>query len=108
MKRALGLFATLVLLILPLVAEATQQASAPQIAIEHFTFGPSTLTVAVGTTVTWVNRDDELHTATSSTGLFASPGLDTGDVFSYRFNTPGTYVYVCALHPYMTGTIIVQ
>jgi plastocyanin len=41
-------------------------------------------------------------------GLFASPGLDAGDVFSYRFTAPGTYSYFCALHPQMTGTIIVR
>ena len=43
-----------------------------------------------------------------SNGLFASPGLDTEDVFSYRFTAPRTYGYFCALHPHMTGTIIVQ
>jgi plastocyanin len=45
---------------------------------------------------------------TSTQGLFASPGLDSGDNFSYRFTTPGTYPYFCALHPHMKGTIIVQ
>jgi plastocyanin len=71
-------------------------------------FGPVTLTVSVGTTVTWVNNDDDLHTVTSTQGLFASPGLDHGDTFSYRFTAPGTYSYFCALHPHMKGTVIVQ
>jgi plastocyanin len=89
-------------------AASTEVASGPQIAVEHFMFGPATLTVRVGTTVTWVNHDDDLHAVTSSNGLFSSPGLDTDDVFSYRFTTPGTYAYFCALHPHMTGMIIVQ
>jgi plastocyanin len=108
MKRALAIFAVLVLLVLPVVGGATQEASVPQISIEHFAFGTSMLSVTVGTTVTWVNHDDDLHTVTSSDGLFASPGLDTDDVFAYHFTAPGTYAYRCALHPHMTGTIIVQ
>src|SRR5215813_421034 len=70
---------------------STEVAFGPQIAIAHFMFGPATLTVRVGTTVVWVNQDDDLHTVTSSNGLFSSPGLDVDDVFSYRFTTPGTY-----------------
>jgi len=89
-------------------AALTEVASGPQIAIEHFMFGPAMVTLRVGTTGIWVNHDDDLHIVTSSNGLFASPGLDADDVFSYRFTTPGTYAYFCALHPHMTGTIIVQ
>jgi hypothetical protein len=68
----------------------------------------ATLTIRAGTTVTWVNNDDDLHTVTSTQGLFASPGLDHGDTFAYRFTAPGMYPYFCALHPHMQGTIIVQ
>lgn len=89
-------------------ASSTEVAPSPQIAIEHFMFGPVTLIVHVGTTVMWVNHDDDLHTVTSSNGLFSSPGLDTDDVFMYRFTAPGIYSYFCALHPHMKGTIIVQ
>jgi len=108
MKRALAILAVLVLLVLPVVGGATQEASGSQISIEHFAFGTPMLSVTVGTTVTWVNHDDDLHTVASSDGLFASPGLDTDDVFAYHFTAPGTYAYRCALHPHMTGTIIVQ
>jgi plastocyanin len=83
-------------------------ATAPQVIVEHAMFGPSTLTISAGTTVTWVNHDGDLHTVTSSQGLFASPGLDSEDQFSYRFTAPGMYPYFCALHPHMKGTIIVQ
>lgn len=83
-------------------------ASAPSVTIEHFAFLPKALTVATGTTVTWVNHDKEIHTATSRTGTFASSGLDPDETFSHRFTTPGTYTYFCALHPRMTATIIVK
>jgi plastocyanin len=87
---------------------ATAAATAPQVTLEQAMFGPATLTIRVGATVTWVNHDGDLHTVTSTQGLFASPGLDSGDTFAYRFTAPGTYPYFCALHPHMQGTIIVQ
>jgi plastocyanin len=87
---------------------ATAVATAPQVTVAQATFGPATLTIRVGATVTWVNNDGDLHTVTSSQGLFASPGMDSGDTFAYRFTAPGTYPYFCALHPHMKGTIIVQ
>ena len=80
----------------------------PQITIENYEFKPATLTVPVGTTVTWISRDDEPHTVTSAEDVFASPGLDADETFSYTFSTPGTYTYHCKLHPHMTGTIIVK
>ena len=87
---------------------ATAAATAPQVTLEQAMFGPATLTIRVGAAVTWVNNDGDLHTVTSTQGLFASPGLDSGDTFAYRFTAPGTYPYFCALHPHMKGTIIVQ
>ena len=87
---------------------ATAAATAPQVTVEQATFGPATLTIHAGATVTWVNHDSDLHTVTSTQGLFVSPGMDSGDTFSYRFTAPGTYAYFCALHPHMKGTIIVQ
>ena len=86
-------------------------ASAPvgsEVGIREFAFVPRTLTVSVGTTVTWTNRDEEPHTVTSANGDFSSPGLDTDEAFSRKFTAPGTYTYFCALHPHMTATIIVK
>ncbi len=80
----------------------------PQIRIENFQFNPTTVTVPVGTTVTWKNDDGTLHTVTSTTKVFTSAGLDGGEVFSYTFTSPGTYTYFCKLHPHMTGTIVVK
>jgi len=66
------------------------------------------LTVPAGTAVTWVNRDDDVHTVTSTAGLFGSGGLDADDTFTFTFAKPGTYDYFCKLHPLMTGTVVVQ
>ena len=79
-----------------------------EIKIDNFTFNPQQIAVPVGTTVTWINHDDIPHTATSKTGLFRSKALDTDDKFSFTFTTPGSYAYFCALHPHMTGSIVVE
>jgi plastocyanin len=76
--------------------------------IDNFTFSPSTLTVSVGTKVTWTNEDDIPHTVNATTQAFKSGALDTDETFSFTFTTPGTYQYFCALHPHMTGTIVVE
>ena len=90
---------------------AQQLATAPaQVEIRDFAFAPGTLTVAAGTSVTWVNQDDEPHTVTSvgEPRLFKSPGLDGGDSFTMKFDKPGTYQYICTIHPHMHGTIVVK
>ncbi|HZP76492.1 MAG TPA: cupredoxin family copper-binding protein [Pseudolabrys sp.] len=76
--------------------------------IDNFTFEPQKLTVKVGTTVTWTNRDDIPHTVASSTKAFKSKVMDTDQSFSYTFSTPGEFAYFCSLHPHMTGTIVVE
>src|SRR5262245_26937588 len=76
--------------------------------IKDSVYLPSTITVPVGTTVKWTNRDEETHTVTSTTGSFGSRGLDLDEAYSYTFTTPGTYPYTCDLHPFMGGTIVVQ
>jgi plastocyanin len=81
---------------------------AQQVVIEQFAFTPAALTVPVGATVTWTNKDGTIHTVTSTTKAFASDGLDQGGTFSHTFTAPGTYPYSCKLHPRMTGTVTVQ
>lgn len=76
--------------------------------IDNFTFGPKSVTVKAGTTVTWTNQDDIPHTVTSTAQQFRSKPLDSGDTFTFTFSTPGTYKYFCSLHPQMTGTIVVE
>jgi len=109
--RALSLLAALLFVALfgGAVARADAASPAPaQVKISNFAFDPPTLTVPVGGTVTWVNQDDEPHTVTSTAGAFSSKALDTDDSFSFQFEAPGTYVYRCAIHPHMTGTIVVR
>jgi plastocyanin len=93
-------------------AEPAQSSSAAtaEVHIDNFTFSPAALTVAAGTRVTWINRDDVPHTVASSTRprLLQSPTLDSDDKFSHVFTKPGTYEYFCTVHPKMTGTIIVK
>jgi plastocyanin len=79
-----------------------------QIIIKSFAFWPKRLTVKHGTTVTWVNRDDEIHTVTSAGKLLHSPALDTDESFTFRFEQTGVYDYFCKLHSRMTGTVVVE
>ncbi len=90
--------------------KASDQPSAANAAvkIDNFVFGPRTLTVPVGTTVTWTNVDDIPHTSVSTEGVFKSKVLDTDDKFSYTFTKAGTYAYYCTIHPKMTGQIVVK
>jgi plastocyanin len=97
-----------VVVVLSATAVAAPAPPALMIVMKNFDFSPMTLTVKAGTTVTWKNTDGEPHTVTSDTGLFRSGGLDQDDTFSFKFDKPGTYKYVCSIHPKMVGTIVVQ
>lgn len=91
-----------VLLSMPMLAQEVK------VDIKAFMFGPKDLNVAVGTKVTWVNDDEIPHTVAQIHKLFRSGALDTGDSYSWVFNTPGEYEYFCALHPQMLGKIVVS
>jgi len=69
---------------------------------------PPTLTVAVGTTVRWTNRDEETHTVTFDTERAGSAGLDLNEDYTHTFTKAGVYPYTCDLHPFMQGTIVVN
>jgi plastocyanin len=90
------------------VASVQEKMSTMEVKIDNFSFGPATLTVPAGTTVTWTNRDDIPHTVVSTDGVFKSKVLDTDDKFSYTFSKTGTYPYFCSIHPKMTGKIVIQ
>ena len=83
-------------------------ATPPTIEIKEFKYGPPILSVPVGSTVTWVNHDEEPHTVTSGTGAFSSAGLVNEDTFVQTFTKPGTYEYFCKVHPFMKGTVVVK
>jgi plastocyanin len=90
--------------------KAADQPSAAnaEVKIDNFVFGPQTITVPTGTTVTWTNKDDIPHTVVSTDGVFKSKVRDTDEQFSYKFDKTGTYSYYCSVHPKMTGKVVVQ
>jgi plastocyanin len=89
-------------------AAVTAPASPATINIDNFAFTPATLTVTTGTTVTWKNEDDSPHRIGDKDGTFKSAALDTDDTFTHTFAAPGEYPYICTIHPYMVGKIIVR
>jgi plastocyanin len=92
------------------IAHAQDKPSSAEVKVDNFSFGPASLTVAVGTTVIWTNRDDIPHTvvSTDDAKTFKSKVLDTDEKFSFAFTKAGTYPYFCSIHPKMTGKVIVQ
>jgi len=88
---------------------AQQKPDTMEVKIDNFTFGPDTLTVPAGTTVTWTNKDDIPHTvvSTDDSKTFKSKVLDTDEKFSFTFSNAGNYPYFCSIHPKMTGKVIV-
>jgi plastocyanin len=90
------------------LAKAQANTAVVEVKIDNFSFGPATITVPVGTTVVWTNRDDIPHTVVSDDKIFKSKVLDTDEKFSYTFSKPGNYPYFCSVHPKMTGKVVVQ
>lgn len=105
-RRALGALAGA--LTVTIAARPARAEDTVEVGIDNFVYNPQQITVKVGTTVLWINHDDIPHTVTSKTGVFKSKALDTDDKFSFTFKTAGTFPYFCALHPHMTGTIVVE
>jgi plastocyanin len=90
-----------------LETETPAAAGGSQIVVDNFSFAPATANVAVGSTITWTNRDDVPHTVVSTEKKFKSPVLDTNEQFSHTFDARGTYDYFCSIHPKMTGQVVV-
>lgn len=78
------------------------------VSISNYTFSPTSLTIAKGTTVKWTNDDQVTHTVTDDNGKFDSGNLPYGQTYSHTFSDTGTFHYHCSIHTYMKGTIIVQ
>ena len=76
--------------------------------IDNFTFSPNVVTVPVGSTIRWINKDDIPHNVVTEDKTIKSKVMDTDEQFSYTFTKPGTYPYFCSIHPKMTGKIVVQ
>jgi len=97
--------------LLLLLSGATPAAAAEgphRILIRNFDFAPMRITVSAGSTVIWQNLDEEPHVVASESGEFRSGALEEGVSFRFRFDKPGTYRYVCSLHPKMVGEIVVR
>lgn len=106
-------------------SDTSDSASGTEVAIEDFAFAPKRMKVETGDTVTWTNKDDILHTVTSGRGQKQGvPGVtenkdakpdgvfdqevDFEETFEFTFDSSGTYAYFCAIHPGMTGTVVVK
>ena len=87
---------------------AAPPAKVQRVAIQNFAFSPQAIVVAPGTTVTWINADDDPHTVTATAKSFHSAAMDTADSYSFTFAKPGEYAYFCSLHPHMTGKVVVK
>jgi amicyanin len=112
MRRARAASTTILCVTLGALAASSLSANAVaaglSASIANFQFEPSSVTIMTGETVTWTNKDAVAHTVTATGKKFDSGKMQAGKSFSFTFNTPGTYLYTCTLHPYMKGEVIVQ
>ena len=86
---------------------AAEDASKAAVTIDNFVFQPKTVRVKQGRTVTWHNHDDIPHSIVLPRLKVHSPPIDTDGVFAFRFEQAGVYDYVCGLHPFMKGQVVV-
>lgn len=107
-----GVFARRVLLcallgspIVPLVAWSDEGG---KVAIDNFKFAPTPLNISQGTEVTWTNHDDIPHSIVVNALGVHSKAMDTDGTFTYKFDKAGTFFYVCGLHPFMQGKVVVK
>src|SRR5262245_8328110 len=98
-----GLLAASLVTLAALVAlGADARAVSPAVVdIRDSRYLPPTITVEAGTTIRWINHDEETHTITSDTGAFSSAGLGLDEDYTHTFTTRGEYPYTCDLHPFM-------
>lgn len=102
------IFFALASLFVATLAGPVFSADADTVTIRNFSFSPTSMTVIAGTVVTWKNLDGEPHTVVSDEGVFRSEALDQNDSYTFKFDKPGTYGFICSIHPTMKGTIIVK
>jgi len=116
MKKLLFAFVLAAVLTVMLVSGCTQSTPPPSgnaVNIQNIAFNPKTLTVSVGSTVTWTNLDSVPHQIAADPGQpdiadFSSPSMAQGSTYSYTFQKAGTWAYHCNIHPSMKGTVVVQ
>lgn len=76
--------------------------------IQKFVFVPKEITVAPGTKVVWINRDETPHAVSASDKVYVSKAMDTDDRYEHVFASEGDFSYFCVLHPFMTGIVHVR
>jgi plastocyanin len=110
MKHSIAVAAAVAALLLgaALAAPAADVPKPPVVHIKNFAYVPATLTVPPGTTVTFVNDDEEPHTVTATNKSFDSEALDSHQSWKYAFAKSGSFTYFCEMHPYMKGTVTVK
>ena len=92
-----------------LLGAAPQDKAEVAVKIDNFMFAPNAVTVPVGSMVRWTNRDDIPHNVMSDDKTtFKSKTLQPDEQFTYTFDKPGAYNYLCSIHPTMTGKIVVE
>jgi amicyanin len=106
LRRALGICVGGVIAAVAMRASRADDGS--KVTIGNFAFVPPLLQVKAGTTVTWVNRDDIPHSVVCPPLSVHSHPMDTDETFSYTFVKPGVYNYLCGLHPFMHGQVVVS
>jgi plastocyanin len=106
-RRDFGVLVAAAALLPAGITRAEEAADPLAVHIDNFVFVPAQLTVKVGQTVTWTNRDDIPHTVVCA-GKFRSKTMDTDGTYSFTFASAGEYKYFCSLHPHMTGVIKVE
>jgi len=105
---------TVVLAAVAVLALAVTGASQPAsqatkaVAIKSTGFSPKSVTIATGDAVKWTNRDTKNHQVVANNGSFASAAIKPGKSYTHTFNTAGTFGYRDALHPSLTGKVVVK
>ena len=92
---------------LSVASHIAHAAGDPGDTISDFKFAPATITIHVGDTITWTNNGPTDHTATATDGSFDTGTLKKGQSASHTFTSAGTFAYICSLHPFMHGTVVV-
>ena len=87
---------------------ATTEKVGGKVSIANFTFTPAEITIAAGESITWTNDDGAPHGLAYEDGAKGTDLLLPGASFNRQFDRPGTYDYSCAVHPYMTGRVVVR
>jgi plastocyanin len=91
----------------PSPTPVTSTSNQNTVSVQNYAFSPALLNIQKGANVTWKNEDSVQHTIVSDAQAFTSPTLNTGDTYTFQFNSTGTYPYYCSVHTYMKGTITV-